>query len=467
MQSITSDELGRLMFLRVRNQNSVVVNLPSAGVARLRADAQHRVRRDESRRSRSTRKASTCRAAGATATALRRHAVHPAGAELVVQQSQPLVSAGPGHRLRDRDDPVHACRADHTVVASGVHAVGIADPRAAAARSPPRADVRLTSRRSRSVISASSSASSTASMRATVALDIVQPQPDYQRLPTNSALVPSIGAAQHRRPRGRGQSATAGAWPRYRRHGGGDSAALCGDGRRRAVRRDDDRDGRARAARRPQSGLLRRAQQSAAGDAVRVSQRPGVVHQLPRVLRRARARASVVGPGRRLEELSRAVAERGLRAVLRRALRARNGAASRHSATCCGSSGAGRWISPIKARCISAIASATSRATAASSARWSTTRAPRSCTCCGAWSATTCSSAGCGATTRRIATRRPAPKTCSARWKPSRADRSIASSSAGSSRPAFRACVTPPLSKGRRWSCASSRSARSTTCRSR
>ena len=29
VQSITSDELGRLMFLRVRNQNSVVVNLPS------------------------------------------------------------------------------------------------------------------------------------------------------------------------------------------------------------------------------------------------------------------------------------------------------------------------------------------------------------------------------------------------------------------------------------------------------
>ena len=47
------------------------------------------------------------------------------------------------------------------------------------------------------------------------------------------------------------------------------------------------------------------------------------------------------------------------------------------------------------------------------------------------------------------------------------AGRSIASSSAGSLRPACRGCATPPLSTGRSWSCGSSRSARSTTCRSR
>ena len=38
-----SDEFGRLLFLRVRNQNSVLVNLPVAGRARFPADADHRV----------------------------------------------------------------------------------------------------------------------------------------------------------------------------------------------------------------------------------------------------------------------------------------------------------------------------------------------------------------------------------------------------------------------------------------
>ena len=47
----------------------------------------------------------------------------------------------------------------------------------------------------------------------------------------------------------------------------------------------------------------------------------------------------------------------------------------------------------IRARSTSATASATSAARAASSARWSTTRARRCCTCCGGWSATTRSSA--------------------------------------------------------------------------
>ena len=76
--------------------------------------------------------------------------------------------------------------------------------------------------------------------------------------------------------------------------------------------------------------------------------------------------------------------ERRLRAILRRALCAKSSAAKTRSATCCGSSAAGRSRIPIRARSISAIASATSRARAASSARWSTTRAPRCCTCCGA-----------------------------------------------------------------------------------
>ena len=66
-----------------------------------------------------------------------------------------------------------------------------------------------------------------------------------------------------------------------------------------------------------------------------LARRPGGVRRLPGVLPRARARAPVVGPGTRLEELSRAVAQRGVRAVLRRALRRGRRAATGCSATCC------------------------------------------------------------------------------------------------------------------------------------
>ena len=55
--------------------------------------------------------------------------------------------------------------------------------------------------------------------------------------------------------------------------------------------------------------------------------------------------------------------------------------------------------------------------TAASSARWSTTRAPRSCTCCGGWSATRRSSAGCGASIASRGSTRSAPTISGGRWK--------------------------------------------------
>ena len=131
-------------------------------------------------------------------------------------------------------------------------------------------------------------------------------------------------------------------------------------------------------------------------DAVQLAQRSGGVPGLPGVLPRARARASVVGPGGRLEELSRAVAQRRLRAVLRGALRAARRAASgafrdmlrQFRRWAIERLGSGPGLSRLPAR-------ATSRARAACSARWSTTRARRCCTCCAAWSATRRSSAGC------------------------------------------------------------------------
>ena len=77
------------------------------------------------------------------------------------------------------------------------------------------------------------------------------------------------------------------------------------------------------AAGRPQPRLLRRAQPAAAEHAAASGATiPAAFDRLSRVLPRPRARASVVGTGGRLAQLSRAVAERGLRAVLRRALRA-------------------------------------------------------------------------------------------------------------------------------------------------
>ena len=78
---------------------------------------------------------------------------------------------------------------------------------------------------------------------------------------------------------------------------------------------------RERIARRPQSRVLRGAQSGAADDAKRLAERSRQLRKLSPVLSRARTGASVVGPGGRLEELSRAVAERGVRAVLRGALR--------------------------------------------------------------------------------------------------------------------------------------------------
>ena len=72
---------------------------------------------------------------------------------------------------------------------------------------------------------------------------------------------------------------------------------------------------------RPQPRLFRGAESAAADLAAHVAQRSGGVQQLPGFLPRARTRASVVGTGRRLAQLPRAVAERRLRAVLRRAVR--------------------------------------------------------------------------------------------------------------------------------------------------
>ena len=238
--------------------------------------------------------------------------------------------------------------------------------------------------------------------------------------------------------------------------------------RRRAVRRDHAGDGRRRAAGRPRAGILRDAQQPAAGRAVQLAQRSGVVPGLPRILPRARARAPVVRPGGRLEELSRAVAERGLRAILRRALRegeARRGRVPRRAAPV---PHAGRSRIPIKgpvylgyrlghikgeSRVFRALVYNKGAAVLHMLRRLIGDEA---------------FFARHQAVLRRATdSRRRAPTICARRWKRPAAATSTASSSAGFTTTASRACATAPPSKARSWSSASSRSATSTTSRSR
>ena len=127
-----------------------------------------------------------------------------------------------------------------------------------------------------------------------------------------------------------------------------------------------------------------------------------------------------MGPGGRLAQLPRAVAERRLRAVLRGAVRraARPRAwtcrVRRHDAA--DAQVGDRRVRP-GARSTSATGSVTSRATAASSARSSTTRARSSCTCCGGSSATRRSSGAAPLLPRVAFQQASAPTTSGRRWR--------------------------------------------------
>ena len=103
--------------------------------------------------------------------------------------------------------------------------------------------------------------------------------------------------------------------------GGRHHAVLRNADGRHAVRVADGDDARARCAGRPQSGVLFDHQQRRAVLEAVLGQRPVGVCGRARVLPRARARSSVVGTGGRLEELPRAVDQRGIRAILFRAVR--------------------------------------------------------------------------------------------------------------------------------------------------
>ena len=102
MQSIVSDQFGRLLGVRVRNQNTIIVNLPAV---LLRDDdlvltVVYAGRLEPQREDTEALAAQGGRPASQGPAD--EHAGVPAGAQLSLQQQELLVSAGDGHRLRDR-----------------------------------------------------------------------------------------------------------------------------------------------------------------------------------------------------------------------------------------------------------------------------------------------------------------------------------------------------------------------------
>ncbi len=174
-------------------------------------------------------------------------------------------------------------------------------------------------------------------------------------------------------------------------------AVLRGADGGRAVHGDYGGPGRKRICRAATAPAIRARQRAAAATRIRgATIRP----RLPgsRILRRARARASVVGPGGRLEELPRAVAQRRVRAVFA-ALYAQKTRGDECSSTCCGSSGAGRSSESDQGPVYLGYRLGHIKEISASSARSSTTRARLCCTCCAGWWATRRSSAACAGST--------------------------------------------------------------------
>ena len=159
------------------------------------------------------------------------------------------------------------------------------------------------------------------------------------------------------------------------------------------------------------------------------------LRKLSPVLSGARTGASVVGPGGRLEKLPRAVAERGLRTSISRRSTPRRRSTRTSFRQCCG-----RCVAPVstrrrRARSTWAIGSGTSAANVLSFARSSTTSPRSSCTCCGASSATMRSFSGCGASTPSGDSRKREPTISAPRWRRQPAvtwDRSSKPGSSGS-----------------------------------
>ena len=105
VRSVKSDKHGRLLYVRVRNQNSLIVNLPEAVKSRRRVHDHRQLRRPARAAGPRARERDGRRAGPNHRSRLR------AGAALPVQHAQLLVRAGDAERLRHGDDPIHGAGA--------------------------------------------------------------------------------------------------------------------------------------------------------------------------------------------------------------------------------------------------------------------------------------------------------------------------------------------------------------------
>ena len=218
-----------------------------------------------------------------------------------------------------------------------------------------------------------------------------------------------FGGRERRRARRPEQPATGLPRPRHGREGRGRLQVLRVAGRGRTVSELHAGDRRKRSSRRTQPAVFRDAEPGRHRHDVRVAQRSRQLRELPDVLPGARGRAPVVGARGGLEELPRAVDQRRLRAVLRRALR-REGPRGQRAREPAAADAPHRHRAPrTRVRFTSATAWDTSGRTIACSVRSSTTRPRWCCTCSAGWSATTRSSQACGASTSSASSGRREP----------------------------------------------------------
>ncbi len=335
--------------------------------------------RHRAQRARGVRR--TARAAGARSRSPRPRSgtgTGPAstGAALHLQQSQLLVPAVDRGRLRHRETRDH--RARRVRRGRQRHASGSSDARGRS----------LTAGRTRAQVVR-------LQLPETAALPRMRDQPFQPRRDDRSRAAIDRRAARDDKRCGR-----PGAWSARRRRQvgipavagrpGEPAAGVEGPQHRRAIRRHlpvlrVDRRGRPvselharvirkRAARRPQSGLFRHPQSAAPDHALRLAQRSRQLRQLSDLLPRPRARTSMVGSGDRLEELSRAVAQRGNRAVLRRDVRGKGAGQRNVRRRAASDAPLGDRGVPARPGATSDTDSATSKATAAYSAPSSTTK---------------------------------------------------------------------------------------------
>ena len=287
----------------------------------------------------------------------------PARAALPLQQPELLVSAVDRHRLRDRPSCASRSRRTSTSSRRGdpTRTAGAARPASSSRRSG-GARCSCSTRRARRATSRASSAGSRRS------------EPTQLKLPgrrTADDAADSVRCTSQANPRqvGRVRDMLEQVRPPS-------SSSTRRSSATRRIRASRSRSPKATCPAATARRTSRCSTRSLPTSTVRLAQRSGELRELPDVLPRARARAPVVGTGGRLEELPRAVDQRGLRAVLRRAVR-REGTRERDVLRRPAAADAAlrRSIRRRRDRSISATGSATSAATTRSSARSSTTRA--------------------------------------------------------------------------------------------